>query len=88
MIRFIDLGDQILEGEPAFAWFDTITDTFENFDGTEMWHTWKDFVEDFQVGEPCETRPLESYYGLFPKIAFDEKKQPVFFSQYILEPTE
>ena len=28
MIRFVYIGDQINEGEKAFAFFDTITDTF------------------------------------------------------------
>lgn len=47
MIRFIDLGDQILRGQKEFAWFDTITDTFETFSGDQTWVSWMNFVNDF-----------------------------------------
>ena len=70
MIRFIDLGDQILEDTRQFAWFDTITDTFETFNGSEAWDDWQEFEEDYKV-EPQENigdmRPLERYKSLFPK---------------------
>ena len=74
MIRFIDLGDQILEGQREFAWWDTISDSFERFNQNETWETWEDFVEDhrheFSLGGQAHlsaTRPLERYKGLFPK---------------------
>lgn len=31
MLRFVYIGDQIYEGEKAFAFFDTCTDTFKTF---------------------------------------------------------
>ena len=51
MIRFINLTGQILidDPEPHFAWFDTITDEFMVFAGTQEWHTWNDFVDDLTI---------------------------------------
>lgn len=46
MIRFIDLGDQILEGERQFAWYDTVTDSFLEFSGNQVWSSWVEFCED------------------------------------------
>ena len=72
MIRFIDLGDQILEGQKEFAWFDTVTDTFEEFNGNQAWETWEDFAEDYLVDEGKgmipDSRPLRRYKGLFPSV--------------------
>ena len=74
MIRFIDLGDQILEGTRQFAFFDTITDTFERFNSTETWDTWLEFETDFRhdqdrvaIADLANPRPLDRYKGLFPK---------------------
>lgn len=73
MIRFIDLGDQILEGHREFAFFDTIVDLFERFNGEETWYTWEDFVYSYnsepetKISAFQETRPLERYKALFPK---------------------
>ena len=47
MIRFIDLGEQILDGEKSFAWFDTIIDQFIEYNGTHVWSSWEDFSADF-----------------------------------------
>ena len=76
MIRFIDLGDQILlvEGHKKFAWFDTVSDTFEEFGANQTWDTWEDFETDYRddvelYGHPSlgGRRPLSRYKGLFPK---------------------
>ena len=69
MIRFIDLGDQILEGQRQFAWFNTITDTFENYNGCEAWETWKEFEDDHNADpEPIHSMyHTERYKALFPK---------------------
>ena len=70
MIRFIDLGDQILEGEPEFAWYTTITDTFIEIGGNQTWYSWKDFEEDFrtehQLGMIPDSWTIERFLGLFP----------------------
>ena len=77
MIRFIDLGDQILllEGHKEFAWFDTVTDTFEEFNGNQTWDNWEDFEEDHRHKVDLYShslihgaRPLERYKGLFPSV--------------------
>ena len=68
MIRFIDLGEQILEDYPMFAWFDTITDTFIEFAGDQRWETWEDFEEAYNCEEDMpESWPIERFGGLFPK---------------------
>ena len=74
MIRFIDLGDQIFEGTREFAFFDTITDTFESFDHEQTWETWEDFETGFRLWQdrakilnPADLKPLERYKRLFPK---------------------
>ena len=77
MIRFIDLTGQIA-GEPDryFAWFDTITDTFIEYNGYQIWDSWKDFEEDFEADPRIhdvpallpgilDTRPLSRFRGLF-----------------------
>lgn len=52
MIRFIDLGDQIVEGTREFAWWDTVTDTFLQFSGEQTWETWDQFETDFKFSFP------------------------------------
>ena len=50
VIRFIDLGRQIgLDDQwpREFAFYDTVTDTFVNFKGSETWETVDDFRYDF-----------------------------------------
>lgn len=77
MIRFIDLGDQILEGEKMFAWYNTVTDTFEEYSGNQRWSSWEEFKEDFAFHFPTipaiidemsssdKLDRLERYKGLF-----------------------
>jgi len=66
MIRFIDLGEQILEGQKSFAWFDTITDTFIEYDGYQTWDSWEDFAYSYhQEKVYSKFRPLERFKKLF-----------------------
>ena len=72
MIRFIDLGDQILEGTKEFAWWNTITDSFMEFCGVQAWESWEEFERDFRhedkrvyiVGEP-DLYSISRFKGLF-----------------------
>ena len=68
MIRFINLGEQILEGYNYFAWFDTLTVKFEEYNGSQVWESWEEFEEDFKA-EPEENKSkmktLERYKSLF-----------------------
>ena len=69
MIRFIDLGDQIIEDYPAFAWYDTIISEFETFNGNQDWETWSEFQNDYLAEEEHipESHSLDRYKRLFPK---------------------
>ena len=46
MIRFVDMSEALETGS-AFAWFDTVTDTFIPFDTIQVWHDWSSFVDDW-----------------------------------------
>jgi hypothetical protein len=45
MIRFVKIGNQINEDEDSFAFFDTVTDKFMEFDGEQVFEHLSDFVE-------------------------------------------
>ncbi len=47
MIRFIDIGDQIINGGTDFAWFDTVIGRFLEFNGMHVWSSWDEFINDF-----------------------------------------
>jgi len=74
MIRFIDLGDQILEGTKHFAWWDTVTDTFETCNYEQAWETWLEFETAYRhdqaqvvITNLAVPRSLKRYKLLFPK---------------------
>jgi len=77
MIRFIDLGDQILEGQRKFAWWDTIHDEFFSFSLEQAWETWKEFQDAYRLSFPTtdeiasgnvpNPEELARFKGLFPK---------------------
>lgn len=58
MLRFIDLGDQIIEGERQFTFYDTVTDSFCVFSGTQVWNSRFDFINDFDDMDQDITRYL------------------------------
>jgi len=72
MIRYIDIKDQVCEGYPEFAWWDTVIDRFLIFNDSQTWETWEDFEEDFKAtgyeddltGRVYEFERLK---GLYPK---------------------
>ena len=43
MIRYVYIGDQIIEDYDDFAFFDTITDTFLSFDGDQVFSSVAEF---------------------------------------------
>ena len=71
MIRFVDMTDALeLDGERAFAWFDTVTDTFMEFVGEEIWHSWASFAVDWEEDRLSRANPkseIERFRRLFPK---------------------
>jgi hypothetical protein len=60
MKRFIDLRNQ--GTQCRFAWWDTVTDAFEKFDGEMAWDTWGEFAEVASIGGV----DLERYRSLTP----------------------
>lgn len=73
MIRFIDLGDQILEGSRQFAWWNTVVDQFMKYDYQHSWDTWEEFEHSYREDEheldllANTVYTLERYKGLFPE---------------------
>ncbi|MDE5525679.1 hypothetical protein [Elizabethkingia meningoseptica] len=51
MIVYIDLKDQIIEGEDRFAFYDTITDSFCSFSGCQSWTNMDEFKMDYDGDE-------------------------------------
>lgn len=47
MIRFIDLSNQIIEGEKEFAFYNTVTGKFFEFSDSQTWDCIEDFITDF-----------------------------------------
>jgi len=66
MLRFIDLTGQITEDVFEFAWYDTVTDKFLDFEGFQAWRSWDDFVLDWDPDKHPQF-PLERFEALFPK---------------------
>lgn len=64
MIRFVNIKDQITEGAIEFAWYDTVTDRFISFDDRQVFESWDDFVDCFNV-EINNDYPLKRFEGLF-----------------------
>jgi hypothetical protein len=72
MVRFIDLGKQIGLDEHwprEFALYDTVTDKFLEFNGSQVWESWTqldcDLVSQFGSNEQRELR--ERLRSLMPK---------------------
>lgn len=63
MIRFVLIGDQIIEGENEFAFFDTVGDNFVSFDGDYVFSDIDDFNE---IGRFCDKTLFERCYNLIP----------------------
>lgn len=69
MKRFVDIRNQ---GTGCrFAFWDTISDTFDMFSGTQAWDSWNDFAEDY-IG-----KELERYRGLCPDWVHDGKEDDI-----------
>lgn len=52
MIRFVRIGDQINDGEDAFAFFDTVMDQFVEVNGEHVWSSREDLLECADEMEP------------------------------------
>lgn len=63
MIIFIDLTDKICNGSKEFTFYNTDTDRFVEFSGSQTWSSIEDFKKDFK-GSNFE---LKQYIDLIPK---------------------
>jgi hypothetical protein len=62
MYRFIDLGDQIIDGVREFAFFDTVTDNFLDFCGSQTF----DSIADFKSWAEGSGQDFERCLALIP----------------------
>lgn len=60
MIRFIDIGGQITDGQHCFAWWNTVEDKFISFHDEYVWRSWDEFEQDYDGDE------IERFRSLFP----------------------
>lgn len=75
MLRFIDLRGQVMNDDdlqvsdqwPLFAFFDTITDTFQRIGGDQVWSDRATFTACYESDPQGETRPLSRFIGLMPE---------------------
>ena len=64
MIRFISIGNQICDGCDSFAFYNTVTSQFINFNGSESF----DDIDEFELFAKGE-HYYERCKGLIPFIA-------------------
>ena len=64
MKRFVDLRGQDLNWR--FAWYDTVRDEFESFNGEQVFDTWDEFAE------VCSSNEIEQYRRLCPQWVFEK----------------
>lgn len=60
MIRFIDLGNQIIDDYNEFSFYDTTIEKFVEFQGNQTWGSIEDFTNDY------EGKELDRYLKLIP----------------------
>lgn len=65
MLRFVKIGGQIIEGDKAFAYYDTVTDRFIEYNGAQVFENWKDFLL-WRDGEEDKypQHDLERFWGI------------------------
>ncbi|HEX8556699.1 MAG TPA: hypothetical protein VF668_01280 [Pyrinomonadaceae bacterium] len=49
MFRFINLKNQIMDETPSFAFYDTVKDKFIELAGTQVWDSWGEFEEFYNL---------------------------------------
>lgn len=78
MKRYIDLKDQIIEGneEKHFAFFCTVSCKFEEFSGSQEWVSVKDFIEDYFGTD------IDRYLSLIPIKNDDEITESLMNIKY------
>jgi hypothetical protein len=68
MIRFLNLSNQICEGQKDFAFFDTITNTILNFDDEQVFTTKQEFENAYLYQNNSEDKyaKLQRFTSLIP----------------------
>lgn len=66
MIRLVNISaeDEVTTGGYCFAWFDTVTEKFLEYCGTQVWETWNEFEQDW-IEDVSHTPPIERFKTLF-----------------------
>ena len=78
MIRFLDLKNQIIEGEPTFAFLNTITDRIMEFEGEQIFYSREDFIDAWKADPEIdrEINNLERFSGKIPPMYFYKNDLP------------
>lgn len=85
MIRFLNLSNQIIDDEPSFAFYDTITDKILSWAGDYVFDSIEEFQESYKVDQYVEDgivigmEGIERYLRLIPKdfFTFSIKCSPI-----------
>ena len=72
MIKFLNLKDQIIEGEPTFAFLDTITDRIMDFEGEQIFYNLQDFINAWKDDPEIDR-------GIHNLSRFTDKIPPMYF---------
>lgn len=72
MKRFVDLRQS--EIGCNFAWWDTVRNVFESFNGDFGFEDWEDFTYSFNSDNRYKDVDLARYRSLCPDWAFDTRK--------------
>ena len=76
MIRFIDLRHHLDDISAQFAWWDTITDKFLEYDGNMAWWCWNNFEHDYHIAKREQDYDLERFKSLCPQWVFELPETP------------
>lgn len=76
MIRFLNLKDQICEGQNDFAFYDTVSNTICSFgeQGEQVFSSVAEFKYAYGKEQEGTTRPLSRFVSLIPENYFESNK--------------
>lgn len=74
MIRFLNLKNQICEGQNDFAFYDTVSDSICCFGPNmqEVFSSIEEFEHEFGEHIPLSTKPIGRFLNLIPENYFDK----------------
>lgn len=68
MTRFLDLTNQIIDGEKNFAFFNTVNNQIIHFDNECVFDSKEDFIDHFENDKHKESgKPLNHYLNFIPE---------------------